>query len=74
MMTLRLRKVLRITDKKTSFHSFQHTVANRLKQKGVAESYIGELLGHSSGSLTLGGPKRITRLPLTKPKSRIKLT
>jgi len=33
---------------------FEHFVANQLKQNGVAESYIGELLGHSSGSVTMG--------------------
>ena len=49
-----LRRVAGIKDKKKSFHSFRHTVANHLKQKGVAESYIGELLGHSPGSITMG--------------------
>jgi len=40
---------LGITDPAKSFHSFRHTVADRLKQLGVAESFISELLGHSSG-------------------------
>ena len=44
-----LRKKLGITDPAKSFHSFRHTVADRLKQLGVAESFIAELLGHSSG-------------------------
>ena len=50
-----LRKKLQITDPAKSFHSFRHTVADRLKQLGVAESFISELLGHSSGdSMTFG--------------------
>jgi integrase len=41
--------------KEKTFHSFRHTVADRLKQLGIAESYISELLGHSSGdSMTFG--------------------
>ena len=44
-----LRKKMMITDPAKSFHSFRHTVADRLKQLGVAESFIAELLGHSSG-------------------------
>jgi len=50
-----LRKKLKITDPAKSFHSFRHTVADRLKQLGVAEAFISELLGHSSGdSMTFG--------------------
>ena len=44
-----LRKTLGITDLAKSFHSFRHTVADRLKQLGVTEPYIAELMGHSSG-------------------------
>ena len=44
-----LRKKLEITDPAKTFHSFRHTVADGLKQLGVAESFISELLGHSSG-------------------------
>ncbi|MFA5517282.1 MAG: site-specific integrase [Desulfuromonadales bacterium] len=36
------------------FHSFRHTVADTLKQKGVAEGIIGEILGHANGSITTG--------------------
>ena len=33
----------------------RHTVANTLKQAGVSESVIAELVGHStSGSMTMG--------------------
>lgn len=31
---------------KKDFHSFRHTLADHLKQKGVAESLVGGLLGH----------------------------
>jgi len=41
-------------DKKKCFHSFRHTVANNLKQNGVAESVIAEILGHANGSITTG--------------------
>jgi len=37
------------------FHSFRHTVTNSLKQVGVSETVISELVGHStSGSMTMG--------------------
>lgn len=36
------------------FHSFRHTVANTLKQRGVQESLIAELLGHKNDSITTG--------------------
>ena len=37
------------------FHSFRHTVTDTLKQAGVAEAVIAELVGHStSGSMTMG--------------------
>ncbi|MDD2271116.1 MAG: site-specific integrase [Desulfuromonadaceae bacterium] len=37
------------------FHSFRHTVTNSLKQAGVSEAVIAELVGHStSGSMTMG--------------------
>lgn len=35
-----------------NFHSFRHTVANKLKQQGVEERYIAALLGHSAGGIT----------------------
>lgn len=38
---------------KKDFHSFRHTVGNFLKQSGVEQSVISELLGHSVGSITL---------------------
>jgi len=44
-----------ITDNpKKCFHSFRHTVANQLKQKGIKESVIAELIGHKNESITTG--------------------
>jgi integrase len=45
-----------ITDNpKRVFHSFRHSLADRLKQAGVQETLIAEILGHSnSGSVTMG--------------------
>ncbi|MEH6575472.1 MAG: hypothetical protein V7731_00180 [Amphritea sp.] len=39
---------------KKDFHSFRHTVADHLKQLGVAESLIGGVLGHQAGGITFG--------------------
>jgi len=39
-------------DEKKDFHSFRHTVADHLKQLGVAESVIGGILGHQTGGIT----------------------
>lgn len=42
-------------DPKKVFHSFRHLVADTLKQAGVTESVIAEILGHSnSKSITMG--------------------
>ena len=42
-------------DPKKVFHSFRHLVADTLKQVGVAEGVIAEILGHSnSKSITMG--------------------
>jgi integrase len=41
-------------DPKKVFHSFRHTVADTLKQKGVPEGVIAEILGHANGSITTG--------------------
>ena len=45
-----LRKKLGVGDPAKTFHSFRHTVGNGLKQKGVSENFIAEMLGHSSGN------------------------
>lgn len=34
------------------FHSFRHTLADHLKQKGIVESLVGGILGHQSGGIT----------------------
>jgi len=39
-------------DPKKVFHSMRHTVANILKQKGVSEALIAEILGHAHASIT----------------------
>lgn len=39
-------------DARKDFHSFRHTVADHLKQEGLAEGRVAALLGHSSGGIT----------------------
>ncbi|NVN91912.1 MAG: site-specific integrase [Desulfuromonadales bacterium] len=42
-------------DLQKTFHSFRHTVADTLKQAGLQEVVIAEIMGHSnSGSMTMG--------------------
>lgn len=41
-------------DKKKCFHSARHTVGDNLKQAGVSEGIIAEILGHSNESITTG--------------------
>lgn len=41
-------------DPRKVFHSFRHTVADTLKQTGVAEGVIAEILGHANSSITTG--------------------
>ena len=51
---------LGIKKKGKNFHSFRHTVVNRLTTKQVYEPFIKELIGHSHGSITMdvyGGKK-----------------
>ncbi|WP_458527269.1 DUF6538 domain-containing protein [Onishia taeanensis] len=51
----RLRAKLAIEERgkgKKDFHSFRHTVANALKQKGISENKIGGILGHTTGGVT----------------------
>lgn len=44
-----------VTDNpKRVFHSFRHSLADRLKQAGVQETLIAEILGHSIESVTMG--------------------
>ena len=37
---------------KKDFHSFRHTLADHLKQKGVGEALVGGILGHQTGGIT----------------------
>ncbi|MBF0611895.1 MAG: site-specific integrase [Magnetococcales bacterium] len=50
----RYKKQCGIESTKKTFHSFRHTVADALKQKGVAAEKIGALLGHADPSMTTG--------------------
>ncbi len=45
------RKNVTADDKKV-FHSFRHNFTNNLKQQGVQESMVAELVGHSVNSMT----------------------
>ena len=40
--------------KRKTYHSFRHTVADHLKQKGVAKEKISAILGHKDESITTG--------------------
>ena len=56
----RYLKRLGIKKKGKNFHSFRHTVVNKLITKKVYEPFIKELIGHAHGSLTMdvyGGKK-----------------
>jgi len=53
-------KKLGIKKKGKNFHSFRHTVVNKLTNEKVYQPFIRELIGHSHGSITLdvyGGRK-----------------
>jgi len=56
----RYLKKLGIKKKGKNFHSFRHTVVNKLTSQKVYQPFIKELIGHSHGSFTLdiyGGRK-----------------
>lgn len=42
------------SDRRKVFHSFRHNFCDNLKQWGVEESIIAELVGHSNQSITAG--------------------
>ncbi|TFY94554.1 site-specific integrase [Pseudomonas nabeulensis] len=52
----RVREQLGFRDdsSKKDFHSFRHTLADHLKQKGIAEALVGGVLGHQAGGITFG--------------------
>lgn len=41
-------------DKRTTFHSLRHNFANNLKQNGVSEIMLHELMGHSNKDISTG--------------------
>jgi len=51
---VRERLGLRDGEEKKDFHSFRHTFADHLKQKGAQEGLVGGLLGHQSEGITFG--------------------
>ena len=58
----RYLKRLGIKKKGKNFHSFRHTVVNKLITTKVYEPFIKELIGHSHGSITMdayGGRKTL---------------
>jgi integrase len=51
----RFNRIHVTADPKKVFHSMRHTVTDMLKQAGVVEAVIAELVGHSNGgSMTMG--------------------
>lgn len=40
-------------DKRKCFHSFRHSVTDSLKQNGVDQQVIAEIVGHTTGSITM---------------------
>jgi len=42
------------SDPLKTFHSFRHTFADTLKQLGIQEALISELMGHANGNITTG--------------------
>ena len=58
-------KKLGIKKKGKNFHSFRHTVVNKLTTAQVYQPFIKELIGHSQGSITMdvyGGRKPVSVL------------
>jgi len=41
------------TDKAKVFHSLRHTVTDTLKQAGIQEVLISEIMGHANDSMTM---------------------
>lgn len=50
----RYRNKLGISDPKKTFHSFRHTFVDDLREAGVQDSIIKQLLGHADDSVTFG--------------------
>lgn len=54
-------------DEQKVFHSFRHGVGDRLKQLGVDERHISEILGHSHKSITSGRYGKAFQPAVLKP-------
>jgi integrase len=52
-----------VTDKRKSAQSFRGTLATRLKDLGVAEYHIAEVVGHENDNITSGRYGKRTNLP-----------
>ena len=50
----RYRNKLGVNDPKKTFHSFRHTFVDDLREAGVQDSIIKQLLGHADDSVTFG--------------------
>ena len=50
----RYKRLIGLTDRKKTFHSFRHTFIDRLKQLDVPDGKIQELVGHANHSITTG--------------------
>jgi integrase len=50
----RFRKRIGVTSSKKTFHSFRHTVADNLKQKGIPYEQVAAILGHKDQTMTFG--------------------
>ena len=49
----KFKREIGINDNRLTFHSLRHTFANELKQAGVSEHLIAQLIGHSINSITM---------------------
>lgn len=74
----RYRNKLGVSDPKKTFHSFRHTFVDDLREAGVQDSIIKQLLGHADDSVTFGiygsrvPIKEMTRAIKKVPGSTIK--
>ena len=50
----RYRQRCGVTEPRKVFHSFRHTVINRLKQVGFQREHIAQLVGHENDDVTMG--------------------
>ena len=63
----RFRKTVGVTDEKTNFHSFRHTVADSFKQKGIPYERASAILGHKDESETYGRYGKALNVPILQP-------